>query len=86
MQICACAWISLWTKKLWKIRSGPPGLWTVGRGPPGCRGPAFSKTPTFWVMSLVRIYPGRASSMALEARLFCSQGIKGVTKTKTLEN
>ena len=29
MQICACAWIYRWTKKLWKIRS--PGH----RGPPG---------------------------------------------------
>ena len=24
MQICACAWIYRWTKKLWKIRTGPP--------------------------------------------------------------
>ena len=47
IQICACAWISLWTKKLWKIRSGPPGLRAVGHGLPGCCGPAFSKTPTF---------------------------------------
>ena len=29
MQICACAWIYRWTKKLWKIRTGPPGR----RGP-----------------------------------------------------
>ena len=86
MQICACAWISLWTKKLWKIRSGPLGLQAMGREPPGCRGPAFSKTPTFWVMSLVRIYPGRASSMALESEALLFTGIKGVMKTKTLEN
>ena len=25
MQICGCAWIYRWTKKLWKIRTGPPG-------------------------------------------------------------
>ena len=29
MQICACAWIYRWTKKLWKIRTGP----TCRRGP-----------------------------------------------------
>ena len=41
MQICACAWIYRWTKKLWKIRTGPPGLqaagplglWAAGRRP-----------------------------------------------------
>jgi len=42
MQNCACAWIYRWTKKLWKIRTGPlglqaagpPGRWAVaGRGP-----------------------------------------------------
>ena len=44
MQICACAWIYRWTKKLWKIKTGPPGLraagprglrgqWTAGREP-----------------------------------------------------
>ena len=84
MQICACAWISLWTKKTVENQewaTGPPGC-----GPPGCRGPAFSKTPTFWVMSLVRIYPGRASSMALESEALLFTGIKGVMKTKTLEN
>ena len=47
MQICACAWIYRWTKKLWKIRTGQD--WTglghraagpsraVGRGPLGLR-------------------------------------------------
>ena len=31
MQICACAWSYRWTKKLWKIRTGPPGLlWPLG--------------------------------------------------------
>ena len=34
-QICACAWIYRWTKKLWKIRTVPPGH----RGPPGRPGP-----------------------------------------------
>ena len=57
MQICACAWIYRWTKKLWKIRTGPPGLRdarlpgrraagpsrAVGRGSLG-RGPTFRKT------------------------------------------
>ena len=34
MQICACAWIYRWTKRLWKIRTGPPGRGAVaGRGP-----------------------------------------------------
>ena len=51
MQICACAWIYRWTKKLWKIRTGPPGhrvFGPPGRLAVGCRplghGPAFSKT------------------------------------------
>ena len=30
MQICACAWIYRWTKRLWKIRTGPPGRWVAG--------------------------------------------------------
>ena len=41
VQICACAWINRWTKKLWKIRTGPPGRrgpWDVGRGPLGAVG------------------------------------------------
>ena len=45
MQICARAWIYRWTKKLWKIRTGPPGRggpWAAGRR---AFGPAFSKTP-----------------------------------------
>ena len=39
IQICACAWIYRWTIKLWKVRTGPPGLLAagpsraVGRGP-----------------------------------------------------
>ena len=34
MQICGCAWIYRWAKRLWKIRTGPPGLRAVvGRGP-----------------------------------------------------
>ena len=37
MQICACARIYRWTKRLWKIRTGPPGRWASG--PRGCRGP-----------------------------------------------
>ena len=61
MQICACAWIYRWTKKLWKIRTpglqaaGQPGRWASGprdrRGSwaagrgPLGHGPCFSKTP-----------------------------------------
>ena len=35
MQISACAWIYRWTKKLWKIRTGPP------RGPSAAGRRAF---------------------------------------------
>ena len=46
MQICACVWIYRWTKKLWKIRTGPRGRHgPLGRRGPLGRGPAFSKTP-----------------------------------------
>ena len=59
MQICACAWIYRWTKKLWKIRTGqdwatgPPGLRAagpsraVGRGPLSLRaaGPLGRRGP-----------------------------------------
>ena len=41
MQLYACAWTYRWTKKLWKIRTGPPGRRTVvARGPraPGLSG------------------------------------------------
>ena len=31
MHICTCAWIYRWTKKLWKIRTGPPGLRAAGQ-------------------------------------------------------
>ena len=52
MQICGCAWIYRWTKKPWKITTGPPDRRAVaGRGPRAAgptqavgRGPAFSKT------------------------------------------
>ena len=45
MQICACAWIYRWTKKLWKIRTGqdwatgPPGLRAAGPSRAEGRGP-----------------------------------------------
>ena len=42
MQICACAGIYRWTRKLWKIRTGPPGhrgLWAAGRWAVAGRGP-----------------------------------------------
>ena len=64
MQICACAWIYRWTKKLWKIRTpglqaaGQPGRWASGpRGRRGSwaagrgplgHGPCFSKSPPKW--------------------------------------
>ena len=44
MQICAFAWIYRWTKKLWKIRTGPPDLRAAGPSRAVGRGPAFSKT------------------------------------------
>ena len=45
IQICGCAWIYPRTKKLWKIRTEPPGLQAAGQpgrwasGPRGRRGP-----------------------------------------------
>ena len=30
MQTCACTWIYRWTKKMWKIRTGLPGLQAAG--------------------------------------------------------
>ena len=37
MQICRWTWIYRWTKRLWKIRTGPPGRGAVaGRGPRAC--------------------------------------------------
>ena len=69
MQICACALIYRWTKKLWKIRTGPPGLWAFGpwaAGPLGCwvfglrgcgllgHGPAFSKTHHYVVFKFCK--------------------------------
>ena len=39
MQICACAWIYRWTKKFWKIRTGPPGR----RGPSRAAGLLLAK-------------------------------------------
>ena len=52
MQICACAWIYRWTKKLWKIRTGQDwatgpqgrrGPWAAGRGPRAA-GPSGRRT------------------------------------------
>ena len=40
MQICGCAWIYRWTKKLWKIRTWPPGR--PATGSPGLRAAAVS--------------------------------------------
>ena len=49
MRICACVWIYRWTKKkLWKIRTGPPGLWAAGqpgRWASGPRGPSSRDFP-----------------------------------------
>ena len=54
MQICGCTGIYRWTKKLWKIRTGPPGFraagcwafglpgrWAVAGREPLSRGPAL---------------------------------------------
>ena len=38
MQICPCAWIYRWTKKLCKIRTG-----LLGRWPPGLRAAGLSR-------------------------------------------
>ena len=84
MQICACAWISLWTKKLWKIRSGPLGLQAVGRQ--AVAGLLLAKLLLFGSCRLSEFTLAGPQVWPLKARLFCSQGIKGVTKTKTLEN
>ena len=63
MQICACAWIYRWTKKLWKIRTGQD--WATG--PQGRRGPwaagrwAFGP-PDRWAAGLLLAKPlGKAS-------------------------
>ena len=44
-----------WTKKLWKIRTGPPDLWAIAGlrafGPPGHR-PAFSETHSYMLKIL----------------------------------
>ena len=60
MQICACAWIYRWTKKLWKIRAGPPGHRAAGAsGPPGLRAAgrwAFGP-PGRWVAGLLSAKP-----------------------------
>ena len=79
MQICACAWISLWTKKLWKIRSGPPGLQAVA-------GLLLAKPLLFGSCHLSEFTLAGPQVWPLKVRLFCSQGIKGVMKTKTLKN
>ena len=66
MQICACAWIYRWTKKLWKIRTGqdwatgPPGrrgLRAAGRGPLGLQaaGPLGRRGP--WAAGLLLAKP-----------------------------
>ena len=64
MQICACAWIYRWTKKLWKIRTGqdwaagPPGRRAVaGRGsraagPSGRRTAGPSRAAGRWAAGL----------------------------------
>ena len=46
MEICACAWIYRWTKKLWKIRTGQDwaGLGYRAAGPPG-RGAVAGRGP-----------------------------------------
>ena len=46
MQICACAWIYHWTKKLWKIRTGQD--WATG--PPGLRAAGPSRAAGPWAV------------------------------------
>ena len=69
IQICACAWIYRWTIKLWKVRTGPPGLLAagpsraVGRGPLGPRaaGPLGRRGPwaaSHWAAGLLLGKPG----------------------------
>ena len=49
MQICGCAWIYHWTKKLWKIRTGPPGRWPAGHRAVAGRGVrAAGQRTCFW--------------------------------------
>ena len=55
MQICACAWIYRWTKKLWKIRTGPPGLWATGPLRAFNRGPLGRSEP--WAAGLLLAKP-----------------------------
>ena len=60
VQICACAWINRWTKKLWKIRTGPPGRrwpWDAGRRGPWATGPrACFLNPMNLTSTLVRMF------------------------------
>ena len=71
MQICGCAWIYRWTKRLRKIRTGHRAAGrsrAVGRGPLGRR-PAFSKT---LALSLGLIFPrGQSvSGHVVHAKMF----------------
>ena len=86
MQICACAWISLWTKNCGKPGVGhrASGPWAVGRQ--AVVGLLLAKPLLFGSCRLSEFTLAGPQVWPLKARLFCSQGIKGVTKTKTLEN
>ena len=53
MQICACAWIYRWTKRLWKISTGPPGR--RASGPLDRRGPLGRRRP--WAAGLLLAKP-----------------------------
>ena len=53
MQICACAWIYSWTKKLWKIRTGPLGH----RRALGLWAPGPSQAVGRWAMGLLLAKP-----------------------------
>ena len=66
MQICACAWIYRWTKKLWKIRTGLPGR--RASGPRGRRGPLAAGHWTFgppgrWAAGLLLAKPSPKAPM-----------------------
>ena len=64
--------------------TGPPGLRAVGRQ--AVAGLLLAKTLLFGSCRLSEFTLAGPQLWPLKARLFCSQGIKGVTKTKTLEN
>ena len=66
MQICGCSWIYRWTKKLWKIRTGPPGRRTTG--PPGRRASGLRGRRGQWATGLGPWAAGRWAAGLLLAK------------------